>query len=292
MSPELLVPAVAGVFAAAIAAAAHRRVRPDIGARLLAVTITSVVAAFVPAIVVLAAGYVAHLPWLGGAMAWCRDTLGLHQQIPDWLGLPALMAVLAGGIRLGRVRRDWRRFHCHHSDGLEIAPSEELFAYTMPGPGGHIVVSRGLVASLDDHEMAIVVAHEQAHARYRHDRYVLTAAIAVALLPLLAPLQRRLRFALERWADEAAVRDLDVDRRDVAHTLAAVALSSLPAPAGAVGIGGPGVVDRVTALLDPPRLDRAAPWLAFGVAGVVAVMSAAAVQAHHLLPLLASLCPG
>lgn len=292
MSVELLVPAFASVVAGIIAAAAHRRLRPDVGARLLAITAVSVVLAFVPAMVVLAVGYVAHLPWFGGAMAWCRDALGLHESIPTWLGLPALFAVLGGAVRLGRVRRDWRRFHCQHSDGVEVAPTGELFAYTLPGPGGHIVVSQGLVERLDDHEFAIVVAHERAHARYRHDRYVLTAAIAVALLPLLVPLQRRLRFTLERWADEAAVRDLDVDRRDVAHTLAAVALSTVPAPAGAVGIGGPGIVERVTALLDPPPSGHSARWLTFGVAGVVSVISAAAVQTHHLWPLLASLCPG
>ena len=293
MSVEIVLPALIALIAGVLATASHRRLRPPIGARLLAVTMVAVAAAVVPAVLVLAFGFLTHLPWFGGALAWCREAFGIHPRIPDWLGIPAVVVVAAATVRLYRVRRSWRRSRCTHSDGVQVLPSAELFAYTMPGPGGHIVVSDGLVNCLGDCELAVVVAHEQAHARHRHDRFVLLGSITVALLPLLTPLQRRLRFALERWADEETVDSLDVERSLVARTLATVALSgATTVPAGAVGIGGLGVAGRVTALLEPPSSGRS--WLSLGTAavGIVAVLTAAGVQAHHVLPLLVSLCPG
>jgi len=242
--------------------------------------------------VVLAFGFLTHLPWFGGALAWCREAFGIHQQIPDWLGVPAVLVLGLAVVRLHRVRRSWRRFRCTHSDGVQIVPSAESFAYTMPGPGGHIVVSDGLVERLDARELAVVVAHEQAHARHRHDRFVLLGSVTVALLPLIAPLQRRLRFALERWADEATVETLDVERTLVARTLATVALSGATVPAGTVGISGLGIAGRVTALLEPPPSGRSWLSLSAGAIGVIAVLGAAVVQAHHITPLLVTLCPG
>jgi hypothetical protein len=114
--------------------------------------------------------------------------------------------------------------------------------------------------------------------------------VAVALVPVLAPLHRRLRFALERWADETTVAELEVERHVVARTLATVALSTAAVPAGAVGVVGIGVAGRVSALLDPPSGGRLA--FALGAAGIAAVFGAAVVQVHHLLPLLAVLCSG
>jgi Zn-dependent protease with chaperone function len=259
---------------------------------VLAVTIVAVAVAVVPAVAVLALGYLTHLPWFDGAFAWCRDALGLHHHVPTWLGVPAVAVMFAGTIRFVRVCQTWARFRCRHSDGVEIVATSELYAYTMPGPGGHIVVSAGLVDHLDDWEMAVVVAHERAHARHRHDLFVIVSAAAVALMPPLAPLRSRLRFALERWADESTVDELDVDRHQVARTLASVALLGAAVPAGAVGIVGLGVAGRVTALLEPPATSRSPLWMAVGVVGIVTVLAASAVQVHHVLPLLATLCPG
>jgi len=292
VSLEILLPALIAAVAGTMATATHRRLRPHVAARLMVVTIAAVAVAVVPAMLVLGLGFVAHLPWFGGALAWCRDALGLHHQIPPWLGVPAVAACVIGATRLHRVRRTWRRLRCTNAGEPEVLASADLFAYTMPGAGGQIVVSSGLVERLDERELAVVVAHERAHAIHRHDRYVLVGAVAVALVPALVPLQRQLRFTLERWADETAVAELAVERHVVARTLASVALSGAAAPAGAVGIVGLGVAGRVTALLEPPTTARSSLWLAVGGVGIVGVLGAAAVQAHHVLPLLASLCPG
>jgi len=292
MTVAILLPALIAAVAAVVATAAHRRVVPPLAARVITMTMVAVVVAVIPAVVVLAVGFLTHLPWFGGALSWCRDAFGLHEHVPQWLGVPAVALLGVSALRLVRVRRSWIRARCEGTSGVEVVPSRELFAYTMPGPGGHIVVSQRLVDHLDDVEYAIVLAHERAHAAHRHDRFVVLGAISVALVPMLAPLHKRLRFALERWADESTVTDLDVERTLVARTLATVALSTAAIPAGAAGVVGIGVAGRVTALLEPPSTARARAALALGASGIVAVLGAAVVQAHQLVPLLAALCPG
>jgi hypothetical protein len=74
---------------------------------------------------------------------------------------------------------------------------------------------------LDEDEQRIVLAHERAHAHYRHDRYLLAAEPAAAALPPLRALARRVNYSIERWADEAAAA-ICGDRRLVAITLGKV----------------------------------------------------------------------
>lgn len=284
----LLVAAVAGVAATAM----HRRLPSRLAAPLLAATVLGVTFAVAPAIVVVAMGYLTHLPWLGGSFAWCRNALGLHTPIPGWLGVPAVGLLGVRLVRVGMVVKSWRYFRQTSSSGDVIVPSTVLFAYTLPGPGRQVVASSGLVDYLSTAELEVVLAHERAHADHRHDRYVLAADLADACVPVVAPLRRRLLFTLERWADEAAVSHADGDRAMVARTLARVALAGGAVPASALGVVGLGVGGRVEALLDPPVLGRPGPCVAVMIAGVTFVGAAGAVQLHHLLPVLVALCPG
>jgi Zn-dependent protease with chaperone function len=292
MNMAILLPGLAATVAGAVAATGHDRVAPRLSARLLVITMAAVVVAVLPAIAVITFGFVTHLPWFDGALAWCRDALGIHPRSPVWLGGAALAWLVVACARLRGVCRSWRKLHTAHSSGVEVLPSSEVFAYTLPGRAGHIVVSDGLLRRLDQQEVDIVLAHERAHASNRHDRYQLAAATAVAVVPVLRPLQRQLRFAVERWADEAAIEELDVDRELVALTVATVALSAAAPPRGAVGIGPGSVTARVTALLEPLPTRR--PWLpVLGSAfATLSVLAAAAVQLHHLMPLFVTLCPG
>jgi hypothetical protein len=110
-------------------------------------------------------------------------------------------------------------------------------------------------------------------------------------VPFLRPLSSRLRFSLERWADEAAVVANDGDRRLVARTLGKVALNTM-SPAMALGFGGVGVPARVAALLSPPvgrpaKVNLLGMWLAIGAVAVLGLY-----QLHHLAQLVAALCPG
>ena len=113
------------------------------------------------------------------------------------------------------------------------------------------------------------MAHERSHLRRHHHRYLQATDLAVAALPMLAVSKRRLRFALERWADEDTAREVG-DRALVASAIARAALASDPALAQAnLGIAGSSVVDRVQFMLERPQ-DRA-PMLETLFGGVLAV---------------------
>jgi Zn-dependent protease with chaperone function len=158
-------------------------------------------------------------------------------------------------------------------------------------------MSSGLVALLGAEERAVVLAHERAHAHHRHDRYLYVASLATAFVPPLAALSARLRFSVERWADETAARACG-DRRLVATTLGKVALHQhahrhvhrhvrLPG-AGFAGLGVPG---RVKALLAPPVDLPGRPAVASLWVALAAVAAFSAYQLHHLEALVAALCP-
>jgi Zn-dependent protease with chaperone function len=285
----LIGPLVIAVTVGLGVAAIHRRLPPAVAARLLTLTIVAVTFAAAPAIILVALEYLAHAPPLADTFTWCREVLGLHASVPAWLGLPAVALLAAAAVRLRSVLRAWRRLRRPRSDGFEIVPSDSLYAYTRPGRG-QVVVSSGLVKTLEPDELAVVLAHETAHAEHRHDRYVLTAELAAALVPFVYPLRRRLLFSLERWADEAAVARVRGDRPMVARTLARVALADEAMPATAVGIAGLGVTGRFEALLNPPVAGHTRRWAALMVAGLVGVTAAGFAQLHHLSPLVHVLC--
>lgn len=284
---SLLAPSITACVLAVLIAASHRRLPPKLAAHTLLVTLIVMLSAITPTMWLVSLGYLAHLP--AGRLEWCAEALGIHEPIPAWMGVPALAASVIGATRARSVTRSYRRLRCDHHTAIQVTEHFRPFAFTLPGRGGRVVLSRGLVRLLDEDERAIVVAHERAHGVHRHDRYLLTARLADAILPGAKPLTRRLQFSLERWADEAAVAVCG-DRRFVARTLGKVALHGA-APAGALGFGGLGVPARVAALLTPPTPPRAALigsiWMA--IAGTTFL---SAFQLHHLGRLVTALCPG
>jgi hypothetical protein len=287
---RLIIPLLLAATVGVAATATHRKLPPRLAAALLALTIASLTIAVVPALLLVALGWLTHQSILDGALTWCRHALGAHGEIPAWIGVPAAVVLGVSAVRITSVVRSWRLFHRRGSNGYEVVASDALFAYTLPGAGGQTLVSAALVDSLTPTELAVVLAHEQAHAEHRHDRYVLAADLADAMMPLLRPLRRRLVFVLERWADEAAVSQADGDRTMVARTLARVALAHDTVPTPAMGVAGLGVVGRVDALLNPPQGGRTAVWASVMAAGVAAAATAAALQLHHLFPLVIVLC--
>jgi hypothetical protein len=105
---------------------------------------------------------------------------------------------------------------------------------------------------------------------------------------MLSPLARRLRFCLERWADEEAVGACG-DRRFVAETLGKVATTAM-VPSGLLGFGALGVPGRVAALLGPSPSRLAMPGRVWTVAVVGAAVVFSAYQLHHLGMVIASIC--
>lgn len=288
---QLVVPLGVAAVLAAAAASIHRRIPPRRAALLLTATMIAVILAVLPALVIIAVGYVAHLLTFGGLVVWCEHALGVHGPVPAWLGVPSVGAVIVAVLRVVPVLGSWRSIRRTDVGGPEVVRSRAWFAYTLPGPGRRIVLSSALVDGLEPGEFAVVVAHERTHALHRHDRHVLVADVGYALLPFLRPLQHRLLFALERWADEAAVINAAGDRRIVARTIARVALADVQGAAPALGLAGLGVAARIDALTEPRSLRRPHVWTLGGGTGALTVLVAAMVQIHHLVPLIA-LCAG
>lgn len=248
--------------------------------------------AAVPTVAVLAFGFLAHLPYLGGGFEWCKLTLGFHASVNPWLGSAATLALLFGIVRAGRSVRAWRQHRCAESGAPALIDSGDWFAYSLPGPGGRVAVSAGLVDALDGDELEVVLAHERGHVAHRHDRHLLIAELATAFVPPVEWLRRRLRFTLERWADEEAVAAIGGDRERVAFTLARVALGPGEVPRTVAAFNGLGVAARVDALLRPQPLRNEGIWSSTIGLGVMAVALSAAVQAHHVVGVFVALCPG
>lgn len=290
MFPTVVIPLLAAMTLAVMVTTIHRRLPPVLAARAVVVTTVVIVGAAVPTLWILSVGYVAHAPFFGPGLEWCTKAVGVHQRVPWWVGLPTLLLSTIGTVRAVKVLRSHRRLREDHPGSIEIAGHDRPFAFTLPGRGGHIVLSSGLIELLDDDEQDVVLAHEGAHARHRHDRYLLVAQLAAAAIPFLRPLTSRLLFSIERWADEVAVKACG-DRRFVARTLGKVALHGIT-PVGALSFAGLGVPARVAALLAPAAATPRAPivvamWSSIGFTGVLA-----AFQIHHLAGLITALCPG
>jgi Zn-dependent protease with chaperone function len=284
-------PLLAAATLGLVVTTAHRRLPPRLAARMTVATLAAIALAALSSLWLLGLGYLAHAPLIGDRLRWCAMVLGVHHEVSAVVGLPATMLAIVGIVRFWRVIRLHRRVVCHEPAAVEVVESPEPYAATIPGRGGRIVMSTGLFDLLDDDERDGVLLHEQAHARFRHDRYLLVARAAAALIPGAQFLGNRLHFSVERWADEVAANRLG-DRRIVATTLAKVALHHHGQPVATLGFAGLGVPARVQALLQPrrphpPRALTAALWTAIGLTTALAF-----VQLHHVAGLIAALCPG
>jgi Zn-dependent protease with chaperone function len=290
MFPSVILPLLAAIALAVSVTTVHRRLPPVLASRAVATTVIVVAGAAVPTLWIVGLGYFTHAPFFGSGLRWCVVVFGAHDRVSPWIGLPSLLLAASGTVRALRVIHTHHRLRYDRPGSVEIAHHEQPFAFTLPGRGGHVVLSSGLVDLLDDDEQRVVLAHEGAHATHRHDRYLLVAQLAATIIPILRPLASRLHFSLERWADEAAVEECG-DRRFVARTLGKVALHGV-APIGALSFAGLGVSARVAALLSPPSPTPRSRlvvglWLAISATGALA-----AFQIHHLARLVTALCPG
>jgi hypothetical protein len=124
--------------------------------------------------------------------------------------------------------------------------------------------------------------------RRHHHRYIRITEFATAALPFLAPLNARLRFVLERWADEDAAAEIG-DRVVVACAIARAALATQSSPALALGLADCGVVERVESMLHGPS-ERSIIWEAalggVALAGATGLCASLAFIGPIVLPVL------
>ncbi|WP_030829919.1 M56 family metallopeptidase [Streptomyces hygroscopicus] len=168
---------------------------------------------------------------------------------------------------------------------VAVLPDGKAYAYALPGTSGRtgkpgrIVVSTGMLDSLNAGERRALIAHEHAHLTGHHHRYLLAAQLAARANPLLRPLRAAVDYCAERWADEEAAREVG-DRRVTALAVGKAALVSRGTPAPTLaGFAAPGPVPRrVAALLGPVPPARPWPptWTAAGLALWVAAVGTAA----------------
>lgn len=288
MIASLASPLVAVVVIAVIATSAHRRLPPRLAARFVTCALVLVVLAAVPTALMISVAFMAHVPVIGIGFEWCAQAIGVHGSVAPRFGLPVVALSVIGTVRTARLLRRHRAMCCDAPHSLHISNSDRPYAVTLPGRAGQIVISRAMLDMLDDDEQRIVIAHERAHARYRHDRYLVIAEFAAVAIPPLRTLAKRVSYSIERWADEAAAAACG-DRELVAITLGKVALqTNVPTVAGFSGLG---VASRMEALLAPPvpRPSRLHLVVLWGTVTVTAGLTA--FQLHHLERLVAGLCP-
>ncbi len=263
------------------------RVAPSGEAAVLAVMASAALTCVVIASAAMAASLVARMPPVASMFGWCERLAGSS---PWWLGVPAaayLAILLAGGTAVS-VRHLQAR-PAKDAPRVVVVDTAQVFAYSLGGRGGQVVTSRGLLEQMDPDERRVIFAHEAAHLRLGHHRLLWVADLA-ALNPLLRPLRTRLRFALERAADEEAVRAVG-DRALVARTVGRAALLSFDrAPSQALSIDGSGVVGRVEALLSPAEVAPPAGALVASSAAILLAGTVAWSQWTHLAGLAHPLC--
>ena len=150
-------------------------------------------------------------------------------------------------------------------------------AFCIPGARPLLVLSSGIVAELDDDQLAAVVAHERAHLREHHHLLLLPFVAWEAALPVLPAAARAhaaVRELVEMRADDVALRSLrgPAPRRTLAQAIVAAAGSAGPGsvPEGALAVGGGSLRDRVVRLLEPPQpLPATGRWTALAAAALL-----------------------
>lgn len=287
----LLVPMVVAIVAAFSAAILQRRLRPDFATWILTLLAGGSALAVLWAVGVLALGFAVEQPGMSAVFGWCQALFSSHDRVPFAVGLAAWMALAA--MLTSAVRTLHRRRSAARHLGGPLLTTETPIAFVVPGRPGTIVVSTGMLKCLDSAEQRALFAHERAHLRHKHHRFLRVAELAESVAPVLRPLSAQVRYSTERWADEDAASELG-DRRLVARAIAraALAASGEIGPTPELGFIGLTTTARVEAMLNPPqRLDRSTIALAgFALVAVSISLAGSGVQFHHLVQFMQHIC--
>jgi Zn-dependent protease with chaperone function len=225
---------------------------PVWSARLLVTVAATTSVAVLGTAAFLGVNYVAgHMPRAANRLPeWAL--FGDDRAVPGALGVPAIVLACLSVRTAGRLAARWiADVRAAQTTSAGPMDTDVPLALAVPGRRGGVLVSRGLLRELSAAELEVVFQHERSHLRHRHHRYLALGTLAARTVPFLAALDARLRFAVERWADEDAAEAV-ADRALVAHTIARVALARSPDRRPLPAFADSGVVQRVRALLDTP----------------------------------------
>ena len=304
MSVLLLVTALGLLAAPGLLRRVGRRLMPSEWARLSAIALTAGAIALEFSLTLLAAPTVLRALGAPALASACNRMFGQLAPGGAYLGwLAAVFAVVLPFLVVRAVRRSHRRHremwiepwlgaHLATSDGeLVVLPSARLIAYgVVTEGGGQVVVSEGLLDTLDPAERDAVLSHELAHLRWGHQRYLTLATALEGAIPIARFSTVALRTALERWADEDAAGVDTRQRNQVRNALIAMAQAALAPVTELAAFGSPTtIIERVDALERPPVTGAAGPrLLAYAAVGVLGVAGAGTValwtsQVHMML---------
>lgn len=163
-----------------------------------------------------------HLRWGG----WCGIALtacvGLYLVAATVTSTARVLAARrAHRHRLAMISRDLPRPPgARHDAPVRLLDHPHAVAYGLPGIRPQVVLTRGALETLTDAELDAVLAHEQAHARGRHDLVIqpfVAWAQTFPFLPTARVAVRAVGELVELLADDAALSRCR--RADLAHAL-------------------------------------------------------------------------
>ncbi|UTT65761.1 M56 family metallopeptidase [Janibacter sp. CX7] len=187
-------------------------------------------------------------------------------------GLGVLVRLLVNGHDVGTRIRAARAQHRqlvdlvgrHEGDHTRVLPSQRPSAYCLPGAGSRLVLTEAAQALPDD-QLAAVVAHEEAHLRWRHDLVLEFFTVLHTATPRLLRTDAALRevaLLVEVLADRAAREEVgEVALGHALVSLAEAAGSDLT-PGASPGAGAAAARIRLLAADDP------APWQTWVLYGI------------------------
>lgn len=281
----LVLPVLLSVLVAGYAPRLARTLPPAVAVPLL--TALGLVAALATglSLSVLGLFWFGQLSWVAAQGQWSARFLRQVQPAPTVvqtlsgavaviLLLIGLRQLLQGLAALWSAEQDGRRFG--GSGRLVVVDDALPDAYALPGLRGRIVVSSAMLQALPAGGRRVLLAHEGAHLRYRHDLYQLLTRLAVAANPVLRPLRGAVALGAERWADEVAA-ELTGDRELVANTLARAGLARAgrPSEGQMLALAGTELAARMHALLLPAP--QRSWWRCSGLAAALVLLAAAGI---------------
>jgi Zn-dependent protease with chaperone function len=190
------------------------------------------------------------------------------------LALGFLAAVASSWVAVLRLRR-------RHRDVLALVAREDsavpgalildhphAVAYCLPGTPSVVVLSSGALKSLSRDQVLAVLAHEQTHARERHDLVLLPFSALRRIAPgvrLVDSALQAVALLVEMRADEGAC--LHQSAESLASALRRFSTSALRPPSGALGVADSATTARLARMAGTPPLPSPARWasLVFGL---------------------------
>ena len=290
MTFSLVLPGVVAVLIAVAAGHVRWSNKPAVAMRLLTAVAALASATAFLVVLAVAVGFAARTS-VGLALLERCPRLSLHHSVGTVEGSVALLILAAMTFRsIQVIHRRFSAVKGTRGRHIAVLQTDEPIAYAAPGKPGCVVVSSGLLHQLDTEERRVLFAHERAHLRQNHHRYLLVGALATAIVPMLGRLVDQLRLATERCADEAAVATMGGDREVVAVSIgrAALATASFHGTVGA--FGGGSIPTRVEALLFEPAPSIGRRLIVVALLVGVAALAASSIQLHHLWALVAHVC--